>query len=122
MFGQNNVVSCTVHKKKREKSQNGVVLNGTKDLLLPLDMQRQGKKKFISLATPLPLSLPHSHRKPRTTHTHTYPTTTMKNQESHAQPPYSTPRQWQGSHLTLLHDKGKVPLSPASYKYRGVTI
>jgi len=40
MFGQNNVVSCTVHKKKREKSQNGVVLNGTKDLLLPLDMQR----------------------------------------------------------------------------------
>jgi hypothetical protein len=37
MFGQNNVVLCTVHKKK-EKSQNGVVLNGTRDLLLPLDM------------------------------------------------------------------------------------
>jgi len=118
-LGKTTLFHVLFIKKKREKSQNGVVLNGTKDLLLPLDMQRQGKKKFISLATPLPLSLPHSHRKPRTTHTHTYPTTTMKNQESHAQPPYSTPRQ---CHLTLLHDKGKVPLSPASYKYRGVTI
>jgi hypothetical protein len=36
-----------------KKSQNGVVLNGMVGLLLPLDTQRQGKKKFLSPATPL---------------------------------------------------------------------
>jgi hypothetical protein len=33
-FGKNGVVSSTIHQKK---AQNGVVLNGTTDFLLPLD-------------------------------------------------------------------------------------
>jgi hypothetical protein len=32
--------------------------------------------------------------------------------------PYPAPRQWQGSHLTLLRGRGKVPLSLCAYKYR----
>jgi hypothetical protein len=32
--------------------------------------------------------------------------------------PYPALRQWQGSHLTLLHGRGKVPLSLCTYKYR----
>ena len=47
----------------------------------------------------------------------------MKNHESLALwtamlRPYPAPRQWQGSHLTLLRDRGKVPLSLCAYKYR----
>jgi hypothetical protein len=46
-------VSCFVSKKKeKEEAQNNVVLNGIV-LLHPLDTQRQGKKKFLSHATPL---------------------------------------------------------------------
>jgi hypothetical protein len=47
--------------KEKEEAQNNVVLNGIV-LLHPLDTQRQGKKKFLSRATPhthsLSLSLP----------------------------------------------------------------
>jgi len=42
--------------KEKEEAQNNVVLNGIV-LLHPLDTQRQGKKKFLSRATPLSLSL-----------------------------------------------------------------
>jgi hypothetical protein len=38
--------------KEKEEAQNNVVLNGIV-LLHPLDTQRQGKKKFLSHATPL---------------------------------------------------------------------
>jgi hypothetical protein len=61
-LGKKGVVSCFVSKKKeKEEAQNNVVLNGIV-LLHPLDTQRQGKKKFLSRATPhthsLSLSLP----------------------------------------------------------------
>jgi hypothetical protein len=46
-FVQNNVVSSTVHIIN--KTKNSVVLNSTMYLILPLDMQRQGKKKNFPL-------------------------------------------------------------------------
>jgi hypothetical protein len=54
------LVKTTFHvlfiKKEEDKSQYDAVLNGTVGLLLPLYTQRQGKKKFLSPATPLSLS------------------------------------------------------------------
>ena len=48
-FGQNGTISCISLKKERErereKEANGVVLNGTISLLLPLDVQRTGEEK-----------------------------------------------------------------------------
>jgi hypothetical protein len=35
--------------KKKKDAPNGVVLNGTMHLLLPLDAHRQGKKKIVPL-------------------------------------------------------------------------
>jgi len=57
-FGKNNVVSSTVKKKrkKREKAQNGVVLNDTMGLCLPLDARRKGRKSVCSPSS-IPLSL-----------------------------------------------------------------
>jgi hypothetical protein len=57
-----DVVSSTVKKKKkeREKAQNGVVLNDTVGLLLPLDARRRERKSICSPSSvplPLPLSL-----------------------------------------------------------------
>jgi len=70
LFGQNNTVSFTVQKKKKEKkrrSQNGTVLKGNVGLILPLDAQRHGKKKFV----PLYLSLPFSPKNQKTNKTQT---------------------------------------------------
>ena len=91
-------------------------------LLLPYACRGREEEDFKCFF-PLSLSPPHLPRKPGTTHTHTYPATMMKNQESLALwtamlRPYPAPRQWQGSHLTLLRGKGKVPLSLCAYKYR----
>jgi hypothetical protein len=58
-FGQNNVVSWTLHlKKKREEARNGVVLNDIVLLLLPLDVQQGKKKVFEFVFFPHSLSLP----------------------------------------------------------------
>jgi len=40
--------------KKKNGTRHGVVLNGTVLLLLPLDAQRQGKKRFVPLYFPTP--------------------------------------------------------------------
>jgi hypothetical protein len=46
------------HWKKR-RSKNGVVLNGTMCLLLPLDAQRTGEEEaFVPCFSPLSLSFP----------------------------------------------------------------
>jgi hypothetical protein len=37
-------------KKKKGKAQNGVVLNGTMGLLLPLDARGKGRRRFHSPA------------------------------------------------------------------------
>jgi len=52
-------------KKRRGKAQNGFVLNGTISLLLPLNAQRRGKKKFFSPAFSRSLSLPKPKKKYR---------------------------------------------------------
>jgi hypothetical protein len=45
-------------KKKEKKAQNGVVLNDTVGILLPLDARRRGRKSICSPSSvPLPLSL-----------------------------------------------------------------
>jgi hypothetical protein len=53
-FRQNGAVSSTVKKK----AQHGAVLNDTMGLLLPLNAQRQGKKKFFFPAFSRSLSFP----------------------------------------------------------------
>jgi hypothetical protein len=45
-------------RKKEKKAQNGVVLNDTVGILLPLDARRRGRKSICSPSSvPLPLSL-----------------------------------------------------------------
>ena len=44
-FKWNDIVSCTVHIKK--KDPNGAVLNGTVGLLLPLDVRDRGRRRFF---------------------------------------------------------------------------
>jgi hypothetical protein len=69
-------------------------------LLLPLHMQRQGKKKFLSPATQSLFLHPTCPRNPATTHVHTCRASNSP------------------AHLTLRHDKGKVALSSSAYKYQ----
>jgi len=67
-FIQNDVVSCTVHKKNR---RNGVVLNGIVRNLLPLTRKGKGRRfSFPSFAAfvDLYLSLPLPPTCPKTQH------------------------------------------------------
>jgi hypothetical protein len=54
---QRRFLNCSL-KKKREEARNGVVLNDTVLLLLPLDVQQGKKKVFEFVFFPHSLSLP----------------------------------------------------------------
>jgi hypothetical protein len=58
-FVQNNVVSLIVQKKngKKEEAQNGVVVNDTICLLLPLDALQAREEEDCSPTSPAPISL-----------------------------------------------------------------
>jgi hypothetical protein len=58
------------HPLLTKNKENGVVLNDTIHLLLPLDVHRQGKKEIFSPITPLSLSFP----KPQTNRQGSHPT------------------------------------------------
>ena len=60
-FKWNDVVSCTV-KKKKPRDQNDAVLNGIVTFLLPLDGQNKGRRRFF-LPLFSPTSLPQKHQK-----------------------------------------------------------
>jgi hypothetical protein len=62
-FFQNDVVPFTIYYIKKKDTPNGVILNGTMHLLLPLDAHRQGKKKIVPLHRLSPRNL----KKPNTT-------------------------------------------------------
>jgi hypothetical protein len=54
-----------MHFTGKKRSKNGVVLNGTMCLLLPLDAQRTGEEEsFVPCFSPLSLSLSQYPKKP----------------------------------------------------------
>jgi hypothetical protein len=55
---QRRFLHGSLKKKKREEARNGVVLNDTVLLLLPLDVQQGKKKVFEFVFFPHSLSLP----------------------------------------------------------------
>ena len=83
----------------------------------PLQMQRQGRRRFLKSfsRSPSPSLFPPTCPQNLDTSHIPYPATINA---SHDRPPYPMPRHGQDSHLTLRHGSGKVPLSSCGYKYR----
>jgi len=107
------------HWKKR-RSKNGVVLNGTMCLLLPLDAQRTGEEEAFVPCFLLSLSLSQYPKKhPTCPNPNPWPTTRRKNR---GDKPLRV-AQWPPGHpLPLCHDcTGVVALSSPfpPYKYQG---
>jgi hypothetical protein len=97
-LGYSQIHFITLLKKKR----NGVVFERHCSPPSSTCAEARKKKDFENLFLSSPFLFPN------TSHI-SYP----------AQPSYPVPRHGQGSHLTLCHGRGKVPLSSCTYKYRG---